>query len=371
MSRYQKKDEPGVSSEELERRHFQHVIDTFSSYKLHSKEQVLRKIESLSTLPQHHQQMVPNLVARLQEMPNAIEANQTFINKILHFTDGMFLNSDVTGSNEKPQKVTADDMDRVRTTLKQCVRDWSDEGKKEREETYNRILEKLRELYPKDKFNYQNIEVLVPGAGLGRLMLEIALMGFSCQGNEFSLYMLFASNYILNMCDKTYGETIYPWVHQTSNVVSNDDQLREVKIPDINPQLVSSNLQFSMAAGDFLEVYIEPNSWDCVVTCYFLDTAHNIIDYIERVHHILKPGGYFINLGPLLYHFSDSKTEVSIELTYEELKTIMLDKFKFKVVKEEMNVKSTYIKNIRSMFSTVYDCVFFVLQKIDDNRIST
>ena len=44
------------------------------------------------------------------------------------------------------------------------------------------------------------LQVLVPGAGLGRLAFEIARRGFNCQGNEFSLFMLFASNFVLNKC---------------------------------------------------------------------------------------------------------------------------------------------------------------------------
>ena len=40
--------------------------------------------------------------------------------------------------------------------------------------------------------------ILVPGAGLGRLAIEIASFGYSVQGNEFSYQMLFTSNYILN-----------------------------------------------------------------------------------------------------------------------------------------------------------------------------
>ncbi len=43
-----------------------------------------------------------------------------------------------------------------------------------------------------------SISVLVPGAGLGRLAFEIARRGYTCQGNEFSLFMLFASNFVLN-----------------------------------------------------------------------------------------------------------------------------------------------------------------------------
>ena len=42
------------------------------------------------------------------------------------------------------------------------------------------------------------VSVLVPGAGLGRLAYEIASRGFTCQGNEFSMHMLFGSNFILN-----------------------------------------------------------------------------------------------------------------------------------------------------------------------------
>lgn len=38
-------------------------------------------------------------------------------------------------------------------------------------------------------------------------------------------------------------------------------------------------------------------SWDCVATSYFIDTAINILAYIEKIYHILKPGGHWINLG--------------------------------------------------------------------------
>lgn len=31
--------------------------------------------------------------------------------------------------------------------------------------------------------------------------------------------------------------------------------------------------------------------WDAVVTCFFIDTAHNIIEYIEIISKVLKEGG--------------------------------------------------------------------------------
>lgn len=42
------------------------------------------------------------------------------------------------------------------------------------------------------------VSVLVPGAGLGRLAWEIARLGYMCQGNEWSFFMLFSSNFVLN-----------------------------------------------------------------------------------------------------------------------------------------------------------------------------
>ena len=44
---------------------------------------------------------------------------------------------------------------------------------------------------------------------------------------------------------------------------------------------------------------------DAVLTCFFLDTAKNIFQYIETIAACLKPGGCWINLGPLLYHFEE------------------------------------------------------------------
>lgn len=51
--------------------------------------------------------------------------------------------------------------------------------------------------------NYRDISkirILVPGAGLGRLTYELAYRGYYCEGNEFSLFMLVASNFVLNKC---------------------------------------------------------------------------------------------------------------------------------------------------------------------------
>lgn len=42
--------------------------------------------------------------------------------------------------------------------------------------------------------------------------------------------------------------------------------------------------------------------FDSVVTVFFLDTAHNVIAYIETIYDVLKPGGYWVNLGNVLIY---------------------------------------------------------------------
>lgn len=117
-----------------------------------------------------------------------------------------------------------------------------------------------------------------------------------------------------------------------------------------------------MVAGDFLEVYTEPDSWDCVATCFFIDTAHNVLDYLETIWKILKPGGVWINLGPLLYHFENMANELSIELSYEEIRSAII-KYGFHLEVERESMQTTYTENDRSMLRYVYDCVFFVARK--------
>lgn len=66
--------------------------------------------------------------------------------------------------------------DKVRSTLRCFVRDWSEEGAMERRQSYDPCLEAL-EKHWKGKQKEKEVKVLVPGCGLGRLAMEIAARG--------------------------------------------------------------------------------------------------------------------------------------------------------------------------------------------------
>eukprot|EP00118_Oscarella_pearsei_P011892 m.83469 g.83469 ORF g.83469 m.83469 type:complete len:182 (+) comp36350_c0_seq11:237-782(+) len=177
------------------------------------------------------------------------------------------------------------------------------------------------------------------------------------------MFMLTASHFMLNHVKGTNVHTIYPWLHHFCNNMANEDQLQAVKIPDVDPQSMPTCAQFSMAAGSFTEIYTESAMWDCVATCYFIDTAPNVLEYVETIEKILKPGGYWINFGPLLYHFAEMPNEKSVELSYQTIKRVVLNDFGFVLVREETGLPSTYIQNPSSMMKMIYDCVLFVVRK--------
>ncbi|KQK05468.1 carnosine N-methyltransferase isoform X1 [Brachypodium distachyon] len=256
------------------------------------------------------------------------------------------------------------DVDKVRCIIRNIVRDWAQEGQNERDECYKPILEELDRLFPNRS---RPPSCLVPGAGLGRLALEISSLGFVSQGNEFSYYMMVCSSFILNHTQEAYEWTIYPWIHSNCNSLSDNDQLRPVSFPDIHPSSAGITDGFSMCAGDFVEVYNEESqesAWDAVVTCFFLDTAHNIVEYIEIISKVLKDGGVWVNMGPLLYHFADSygpDDDMSIELSLDDVKRVAYH-YGF-VMEVEKMIDTTYTANMASMMQNRYRAAFWTMRK--------
>ncbi|XP_049851193.1 carnosine N-methyltransferase-like isoform X2 [Schistocerca gregaria] len=87
--------------------------------------------------------------------------------------------------------------EKVRSTLQQIVREWSEEYELERVQSYGIILQELKKRLPVDDSNWNQIRVLCPGSGLGRLPLEICLAGYESIANENSYFMMMMCQFIL------------------------------------------------------------------------------------------------------------------------------------------------------------------------------
>jgi carnosine N-methyltransferase len=208
-------------------------------------------------------------------------------------------------------KASSNDLEKARSTLRQFYRDWSKEGSGERAACYNPVIEALKQ--ESSARSGSRMRVLVPGAGLGRLVFELCCAGFHTEGNEISFHQLLASSYILNICPEANKHELHPFVHTFSNHLDRNGHLKSVRIPDVHPGTVLSNLEMagemSMSASDFLMLYSngeQQDRFDAVATVFFLDTSPNIIRYFEAIRNCLKKGGLLINIGPLLWHFENN-----------------------------------------------------------------
>ncbi|KAH7883121.1 N2227-like protein-domain-containing protein [Phlebopus sp. FC_14] len=399
---------------EEEQVHFSNVVTTFKQYAQYSLAANNRRRKDIYTLPQDDRVLLDDIgyKQKLQEVDKAILANADFLDKIVKNPE--IFGHDVSGGDGKyedqPQLIASHDaplsrgdahshnhthhghthahtttsqqsrrrgkynptdfdMDKLRSTLKQFVRDWSEDGKGERDLCYKPMMQALQEHF--EGRDRRTIRVLVPGAGLGRLAYDVAKLGFTCQGNEFSHYMLLSSYLILNKTESIGEHTIYPYIHSFSNVPSRKAMLRPVNIPDVLPSDLPPDSNFSWVAGDFEEIYgavetdeDEPQGgqWDAVMTCFFIDTAKNIVNYLRILHRILAPGGIWVNLGPLLWHFENNATnDTSIELDLEEVKELAR-KVGF-TLSDEKTIETTYTNNDQSLLGYFYQAAFWKATK--------
>lgn len=223
-----------------------------------------------------------------------------------------------------------------------------------------------------------SVLVLVPGAGLGRLAYDIAIAGYTSQGNENSYHQLMASNYVLNCTEAAGQHTLHPFYSSFSNHRSRENHLRGVAVPDVHPAellaLAAREERFSMAAGDFVNAYNSPGAegtFDVVATVFFIDTAVNIFSYLETIWNALADGGVWINYGPLLWHWESREVDLKaagevaqgMELTVEEVLEVAKT-VGFRLEKRERGQKGEYIGSGEdSMLSWVYEGEFWVMIK--------
>lgn len=188
------------------------------------------KERCLNNVPRHHQHWLSKYQNDLKAFKKCVEKNAEFIPVVLKHAHNIFENfySDGSAHSESEVRTLSEGLDKVQSVFKQLMRDWSTLGEAERKQCYNPIIEEIMLEYPEDRVNRSNIDILVPGAGLGRLAFEIAARGFNCQGNEFNLFMLIVSFYVLNHCKKVDEFVVYPWIHQYCNNLSAEYQMTGV-----------------------------------------------------------------------------------------------------------------------------------------------
>jgi len=355
--------------------------------------------------------LLPWFPSYLEMLDFSIKSNETFFRQVAMTTASSW------GADKDPSSwydCSAQDLDKLRGIMIQYVREWSDICAQERDTSMGRILKKCEELFP-DIDERPNINVLVPGAGLGRLVVELVKRGFRTQGNEFSYHMLLNSSFILNASYCSNNFNICPFIHKQSNNAKRNFQVRQAYFPDFFPGDISLIRKehpdipvgdlMSMVAGSFVDLYgpldlnklnetytEDPkavefrrsvrNKFKIIATCFFIDTASNIIDYLRSIKNCLAVDGYWINFGPLLWHHEDDDDVINsitidpktnsrrkvptpmkgLELSREDL-IQLIKNIGFEFIEHISDIQTTYGGDPMALGSWNYKCEFWVCRK--------
>lgn len=358
--------------------------------------------QSFYALPQDHWKMLAdppfNFLDTLEKTDEAIDVNAELARAIAKFGLQSFRMIAPGPDGSEPQMphewagvAKHADIDKARSTIRQFYRDWSDAGAGEREACYGPVMKALAAEQERQREDGP-LRVLVPGAGLGRLVFDLCAAGYHSEGNEISYHQLLASSYILNGCSAANQHTIYPWIHTFSNHITRANHLRSYTVPEIHPPSFLAGTPnagtMSMCAADFLCLYADDDHkevYDAVATVFFLDTAPNLIRYLEVIRHCLRPGGVLVNLGPLLWHFEnhapgnhgldddgDGEHDYnnssgiadpgSFELTDDEVMALV-ERLGFDVEWRQTGIEAPYILDRESLLQSTYKASAWVARK--------
>ncbi|KAL1953027.1 hypothetical protein VTO42DRAFT_3755 [Malbranchea cinnamomea] len=384
-----------------ERRVLFAALDSFRQYRrMAHRNATHRRRQAFYALPSSHWQKLAappfSFLDTLNQVDDAIDSNADIADSILSSalcSFGLAANPDEGDPRNWHGKATAADVGKANSTIRQFYRDWSAEGYHEREACYKPVLDDLREHFGERP--PPATKVLVPGAGLGRLVFDLCMAGYFAEGNEISYHQLLASSWVLNHTQGKDEHALYPFALHFSNLKSRKQQLQKVMIPDVHPGTAMAERRaasargdepplgsMSMTAADFLVLYGAPSqseSFDAVATVFFIDTAPNLVRYIETIHNCLKPGGMWINIGPLLWHFEDrpvssnSRSRVEsgndeefekefqgiaepggVELAEEEIFQL-IETMGFRIQKHDEQIRECgYIQDRESMLQNIY-----------------
>jgi carnosine N-methyltransferase len=142
---------------------------------------------------------------------------------------------------------------------------------------------------------------------MGRLAYDIYRRGHHVEANELSPSMAAAACSVLQR--KIRG-TVHPYVLDVmANEVDSERRYDSVEFPDVTIRENNGIGSLSYTVGDFVGnshnsyYHQRLGSFDTIVTCFFIDTANNIYEYLDMIRVLLKPKtGVWINVGPVQWH---------------------------------------------------------------------
>ena len=345
-----------LSKNKEEFKRFLVAITGMDYYSYHNRWNIDKIITDYSNMDKRLlSKMTYDYHTRVKRLESALELNQNFLTTVAreYRPDPSFYN--------KYAKKEIDDLAyNDYGTLNYAVfmyimRDWTKDSKKERDKNYIPIIEQVKKyVKPKSK-------ILLPGSALLRLGYELAKLDYDIDANDYNFSNVLLCDYLFNHSKKDQFE-FEPLIRSFSNYLTEDSVFRKYTFPDEDINLQGKG-KMTLAGGDFIQLFKDKNeNYDCIITCFFIDTAKNVFEYIDVIEKVLKKGGIWINFGPLSYHWVGIQNIPTIELPYDKLKEV-IQNFGFEYKKKKKNKTIAYCEIEGFMKNDVFECVFFTARK--------
>ena len=231
-------------------------------------------------------------------------------------------------------------------SIEYLIRDWSFLSNTEKE-----ILKLKKAIVP--KIAGAKKRVLVLGAGLGRLAIELLDTFEEVYAIDLSFEMPYLFNKIL--VDKNIEFDYF----FTKNIPNEKSQFLNLKINSMYLESkLSSKLgtnQFNYFVADVTNLPFIDEYFDTIISCYFTDVLplELILPEITRT---LKSKGSFIHFGPLDYHFNDVSKMLTLEDVFKYFKDSNFDIVNSKPVPmEHISLPARFKKKIyvNQLFSAI------------------
>jgi len=153
--------------------------------------------------------------------------------------------------------------------------------------------------------------VLVPGAGAGRFACELATTYDSCLAFDYCVYMAQIFYDIVAQDVTLYKVNLRSNVTKTEDVVVEDTLSLDAPGDDrIRAALEQGRLSYFITNA--LDLPFPGNALSAIACVYFIDIVP-LKTHLNEIRRTLKPGGLFINIGPLRYMRGDTANMLSGE----------------------------------------------------------
>mmetsp|Transcript_44612 Transcript_44612/g.95886 ORF Transcript_44612/g.95886 Transcript_44612/m.95886 type:complete len:358 (-) Transcript_44612:72-1145(-) len=333
----------------------QTFLEVLRLYSVHANKEVARVKRNLFGLSDDDKgELTWKGEEQVQAMEDAVKVNIELLDKL----GALLKEGPPKGLDERTHIDAPQGSKPAQVLLQTFTREWSAEGLKERGECHDLLVSAL-DAHFKDKKDEagSKLKIAVPGASLGRLAFDIAQRGYDCTACEGRVLQWYGSELIRRTAGEKEALKLQPFVLSTCNRFKRLDHIRETPVPEVE---VKEGQLPPVVFGDFLKVFGTSESrasYDGLATAFTVDCSPNILRFVRTAAHIVRPGGVWVNFGPLAYDTEhDEGHGHGVELSWEELRYAISHFFD---VTEEKFVDSLQASNWESMMQIQYSCIYF------------